>query len=724
MVANTGRKMDLFAWEKPVVFDMNGVSFLKDKTPIFYRHDDESIIGVSTEQLVLQAGESKVLKEGKTIYGPAILVKWKFTNNSELAREIRENLNNGLEYEVSVGARPEVIHELEAGELEVINGFEFTGPLIIADKIKVQESSICVFGACGGTTNFEAEFSADRGSDMKKFEAFLAENGFEAESLKDNQKEILRKQFDAMNVKEVKSDIPDPESFTNELDTLKSEMKAEMQESLRVSKIQMLAEMMPANHGPIRIDGASFDEADTAALFAIKSNMNADAFELACKNARLERPAGPAIHRKDNELTSEILECALVKRYQNNFKIPTEARVCETNGERYGLEAWYSEKTLEASDRPGLKDISLHGLMNAVYRQAYGMNYEGERRSYNFVNAVAEAREHVRVHRIMNASGPSPIHLGSIWENTAKKMMLASYASVPTTWQNWVKVIEVPDFRSYDIYRLGLDKTLSPLGNNGVIEHGTATAEQLSVKSDTYAKMYSATRQAIFNDDLGAILTMWASLGLTVPATIEELAYLVLLRDLRTNFTAEKGNFLQGAEYALSLQSMDTVQKAFEMRVDEFGKPILATQDRILTGIQLSDLARDLYIEKNPVVPYSIGGNDVIQVAGPNNPHWNKLFPIKSGYLDNTSIKQSIFRTTSGTAMPNQNAALWFTSTDPNNPVGAAFYLPCIGGSPIPHIETFDEDPNLLGISIRVYSDFNVVPGDTRLMTAVLGVDA
>lgn len=711
MIAYTGRKMNLAGWDFPVVFDLKDIAFQKDSTPILFSHDRRMILGVSTEQYILQTEEVLEL-HGKTFVGPAVIMRWKPTNSETQTVSILENIRNGFPYEYSLGVKPETVLMIPEGEKFEANGTVFEGPLLVPSPGKILEVSICVFGACAGTQSFKAAQADDQGGFGMTKNVKTPPGNDPADTMNASQMNTPAPGENAPRTMNA-ANIPDLENW-------KKTMEAEQQETLRVSMIRTAAGMMTAGYSPIELDGAKFENAEAAARFAVKTNVSADEFQAACRKAVLDRPVGPAIHIQDKTITSEVMECALMNQVRKSVNIPEEKTpTVDKKYRHYGMEAWYSPKVREAADRPELRDLTLHGILDQIYFECHGHHYQGNRKSNAFFAEMRETIDTMKIRRAMNAAGSGPINLSYLWKEAAQKTVIASFNELPTTWQDWVQITATPDFRPQAKVWFGGDNRLAPLGSDGTIEIGTMFDESLMVRSDTFAKAYKASRQALYNDDLGAIVEYWNGIGELVPATIDEVAYGSLLNNFDKFFTAEKGNLLTGENSALSLESIEHAANLFENMVDRNGQSIYVVPDMILTGQPLRKTATQIYSESNPIISYLIGSGEEIRMHEVKNDFVGRYRPVISGYLSNTNLRQNVYKELKGKPFPNQSSTLWFMACSKAS--RAPFYLACVGGSPTPHIETFDDDPLTLGTGIKIYSDFNFNAGDTSLMIACTG---
>ena len=701
IVANTGNLMRAPDGGEPIILDFEGIDFVKEETPILYSHDHGQPIGVTTWQKVVPPGSTAEVN-GKTFAGPAVLMKFKFTNSGETASSIRENLENGFRYEASVGTRMYRIEELPEGCSEIVNGMKVDGPARITRRSSIQETSICLFGACPDTKVLNAKL---KGGAMEKELSPAVPKAPEAEKA-----EVLN---------------------AAAVDERVNAVKMEFEEKLRRNSIEACAasfrnqELGQIEFGQDPESAVCFKTVKSAANYALKNGLNVEEFQLALLNAATNRPvgpSGPAIHSKNNEVTTKVAQAALLKAYAGEFGIPLESTKTKRGTARYGLEAWFSDQELEAADRPNVRNISLHGIYRTLYEQVNGFSWNGSTKSDEFLNEVGRAMTAAKGNGgVMNFSHASPISLSYLFGDSAKKILLAAAESEPTTYQNFVQTVSVDDFKETTLMGIESDNTLAPVGNNGVIEHGTMRDSSFTVHTDTFAKMYGATRKQLINDDVGGIFRAWSMLGRSVPKTIEQLFYWTILSKFNTLFTAEKGNLLQGAEYVLSIDALRKVSKSFREKVGFDGQPLSISPDRILTGIALEELAQDIYSEKQPILSYFTGNVDEIRIAPQSNRFKGRYVPTSSAYLDNPNLRQTIFKETRGQAFPNQSENLYFVSTNPGSAEGAAFYLVCLGGDPTPTVTMFDESPETLGTGIRVVSDFNICPGKVELMTAVLG---
>ena len=700
MVANTGTPMHVSAYDQPVVLDLAGAEFAGEFTPVIYYHDAWEQLGVTTSRAVLGIGETVTVKE-RNFSGPAITAGWRFTSTQGIAAEIKEHIDNGFPYQVSVGAQPVEMETLRTGETASVNGQDVEGPAYIARKSLITEVSIVVFGADRFTSAIKAQ--EIEGAAMPKNSTTIdATNA--PESLPKNEQPL---QAAAPTAAETKQQI-----------------EKELAEQTRVLAIETIAGTIAATGtvGEIELDGGvCFKSIEAAENYARKNpSVTADAFRKAMLEAARRRPVGPIapMHHATTEVTSEVIEAAILKSVAREAQIPLHATPTK-DGDEYGLEAWFDAKTLEAADAPHLRNPSLGTIYAMLIKQVFGYNEYINAKSNDFWERATSAYQQARFAGIQAATG-SPISLDTVWLNVARKILLSTSQSVPTTYQNWCKIVNVSDFKPVPLITVDLDGTLAPVGNNGVLEHGRMGDSQFTVQTKTFGKMYGITRTERINDDMNAYLGKFMTIGQTVPKTVNQLAYYTLLKNASTYFTATKGNYMQGAGTAFSPEALQAVIASYDNKVGFDGQPILATPDRVIVGTSLRYLAERLYKKENPILPYATKNSSEIRYSFMDNEVVGELRPIVSAYLNNTAIKQTIFKDDSAT-FPSQVDTQYFVCCDPNSPEGAAFYIPCLNGNINPHVEAYDFGPGMLGTGVQVYADFNVVPGKTELMTRVLG---
>ena len=707
MVANTGAPMRLMFYDLPVVIDLAGAQFAGEKLPVIYSHDTGEQLGTTTSRSILAVGEKRVVKD-QTIQGPAIVAEWHFTNSQERAAGVKENLDNGFPFQVSVGAQPLEVEEVHVGQIASVNGREYQGPLLVARRSLIKELSVVVFGADRYTSTIKAQEKGD-----------LSMSTETTKPVNPNPTNGEPQSVPPLKATEATQPAPSAPPAPD--------MKA-VEEQMRVLSIETIANSIAAagTVGEIEMEGGVIFRSIEAAENYAKNTptVTADAFKKAMLEASRKRPVGPigpGLHTASHDVTSAVLECAIMKSVATEACVPLTAAVTKDGREKYGLEAWYDEKTLEAADAPHLRNPSLGTIYAALIKQVFGYNEYVNTRSDDFWLRASDAYAQARFSGMgIQAATGSPISLDTVWLNVARKILLATSQAIPTTYQEWCKVINVADFKPTTLYSVDIDGTLSPIGNNGIMEHGKMSDSTFTVQTRTFGKIYGITRVERINDDINAYLSKFTTIGKTVPKTVEQLAYYVLLSGASTFFTAEKGNLVTGADSAYSQEAVKAVRKMYRDRVGFDKQPIVADPDRVLVGTDLEDTARTLYEKEHPVLAYKTGKDGEIRYQTMDNDVKGRLRPIVSPYLSNTAINQTIFKDQSK-VFPTQSSTQYFVNCDPNSPEGSAFYIPCLHGNINPHVEAYDFGAGMLGTGVQVYADFNVVPGKTEMMTMVTG---
>ncbi len=132
--------------------------------------------------------------------------------------------------------------------------------------------------------------------------------------------------------------------------------------------------------------------------------------------------------------------------------------------------------------------------------------------------------------------------------NVAHKSMSKGYSEAPTTWRAWASVGSVSDFKKSNVVTLSEFSDLELKKEGAEYKHGMAKDKHEQIGVDTYAKMFSITREALINDDMQVLGRIPAAMGMAAARSVDALAYAmllsnpVLLEDGTTVFHANHNN--------------------------------------------------------------------------------------------------------------------------------------------------------------------------------------
>ena len=115
-----------------------------------------------------------------------------------------------------------------------------------------------------------------------------------------------------------------------------------------------------------------------------------------------------------------------------------------------------------------------------------------------------------------------------ILSNVAHKSMAQAYQTAPTTYQLWVAHGSNSDFKDATRYRLSEADTLEKLNESGEFKASGVSEHMAKTSIATYGRMFSITRQAIINDDLGALQQLPAIYGAAARRMINKMVYKML----------------------------------------------------------------------------------------------------------------------------------------------------------------------------------------------------
>ncbi len=254
ILAYTGAAMKVDAFPIPVVIDLVGCTFSKDKTPIIADHNPVLRVGHSTSQ--------QINAEGVTVNAVV-------SSGMDVAKGILEDAKAGFPFQASIGAEIVSREMLDAGNTEEVNGRTIEGPAIIARESIINEVSLVTLGADRATLAIAASLHSS----------------------------------------------PKKESSNMTID-LNKQRELQAAEEERVDTIRATIVQYP-HLKEVELNGSKLP-LTAAKAEAIRCGMSGNAFRLAVMTADRDNPhvpsGGPAIHIHAGYAgQTEVLECAMAQ---------------------------------------------------------------------------------------------------------------------------------------------------------------------------------------------------------------------------------------------------------------------------------------------------------------------------------------------------------------------------------------------------------------------------
>ena len=217
-----------------------------------------------------------------------------------------------------------------------------------------------------------------------------------------------------------------------------------------------------------------------------------------------------------------------------------------------------------------------------------------------------------------------------ILSNVANKSMAQAYQTAPTTYQLWTGKGSNTDFKAATRYRLSEADKLEKVNENGEFKHGELKENSVSATVATYGKTFSLTRQAIINDDMGALKTLPSIYGAACRRMINKMVYAILTDNPTIEgaalFHASHGNLqTQG----LTVAGLGKIKAAMAKQKNIGGKEFLNIQPAYLI------VPVDLEVEAAQLI------NSVVDPSKNNaaiNPFANKLSVVADPELSASNV--------------------------------------------------------------------------------------
>lgn len=716
LLANTGKPMPLEDYPHPVIIDLKGAKFDQPVTPIIMEHDPERRVGHTLSQEVnLQAGSIT-----------AVGIR---SSATEFAEKFEHDLKSNFPFQVSVGGKIMKAQFVPAGQQVKVNGRIFDGPVIVSRRTNIRELSVCVMGADNGTsvslaaTDQQSYIFTEEVS--MEFEAFVKSMGLELQTLDDATvgkiKAMWESKFKTRPPLPTKKTKKQPKGDDN--DPLRKQRILAARESQRIDTINAVASRYPVTlvikQGDKEIPLSKFKAR------AISKGMKSNDFELTLLRAHRPKHKGKRqVHMVPGveDLGNEVVSCAVLKAMGN---VPFRTKTKDSDNphlekEEWGLETWYDDKVLEASDHRLLRSVSLHQVMDMMIHQQLGYQFTGRRGSVEHIQCARKAYRKLKSDGEIRAAGYTTLDISTIFEDVGNKLLWSGYNTIATVWEQIVTVVSVSDFKTYNFYRMDNGGAYQKVGNDGELKHGKFTEEKFSVSAETYGKLVGLTRKDMINDDLGVFNRVMSGLGSEAARTIEEIVFVHFLGQLATLFpvAGTYSNYLSGAGYLLSVgtAALAAAETLFINQVNADKSPIGINPDRILVGSNNKTIANNLY-NQTVLVPTGTTNQRVF----PNNEYVGTYRPIITPYINNTAIKQRVDDKNVGQAITGQTSTGWWMLAPPNLPQGGLLLLALLNGRRRPFLDQAEAAFDTLGMLWRAYHDVGIANGDPKLGVYVTG---
>lgn len=286
------------------------------------------------------------------------------------------------------------------------------------------------------------------------------------------------------------------------------------------------------------------------------------------------------------------------------------------------------------------------------------------------------------------STGSMPVALG----NAANKALLQAYREAPQTWRSFAAVRPAADFKVHKSVRPSFLGSLESVASGGDIRHATLGESTFEWEVDTYAKMLTVDRRDIVNDDMGVFDEVLPSFGRMSAKSLSDLVYTTLLGAGSSYFDAGLGNVLSGGTSALSSTSLGNAVKQLRKQTAANGSALDLQPAVLLVPPELEMTARAL-----------LNSAEL----------WRSTDATPTGNPLNGLAKLEVEPRLSNSAFSGYSLTAWYLFAAPQDvPLVVGF----LDGRESPTVETFgfDETPNRLAMSWRVYHDYGVALGDYR----------
>ena len=489
--------------------------------------------------------------------GRALTLSGQITGQSQTAQTVLAQSAAGHTWQASIGAMVVQSEEIAAGQSVVVNGQRFSGPVTIARRSVLRETSVLPMGADSTTSVNLAASAALKGQSVMNFEEWLKSLGIDEAALSTEGKAKLQTLFEVETkpADGSKPPLSDPAAQAAAALNLRASASAEL-----TRQSQILATCQGYPH------------IANAAIQAGWSPMETENHVLKAK----ARQMAPSNHIGGGGhfggITKNHLSASLMLR---------------AGGESVAVKAFGADVCQQARDLrcTNLIDLAAHALTIAGH----------------------DPRSHQNNDQMLRAAF-STSSLPTILSDSVGKSLVAAYEETTSDWKKFCHVGSAESFRDQKGIRPAAIASLEEVGAGGNIKHGSIAEEDVFTWNvATFAKMLSVTRHTIVNDDLGFISELSPMLGTAAGRSLNDLIWETILGGQAASYFSSGNANLATTASALASGTLATAVAAMRNQRDDNGYDLNIQPIALVVPPALEMTARAL-----------LNSNEILGTSGPN----------------------------------------------------------------------------------------------------------
>lgn len=536
----------------PFVININGVSNQR-QIPLLYKHDDE-------------IGHSTSIRKGKSIDLRGIL-----SVVSDNAQKVRDSSANGFPYQASVGIEIEEMLLVERSVNHTVNGRRLKGPLFVAEKSNLFESSVVPIGADQSTST-----TVTQGNEMKKFFQWLQK-----------EHDVTREAFLQLDEDEADALFEEFQKLSdNDPDDDEGGGTGKRKAAKKVKAKKTAARRQPKTRRRLSYDDED-DDSDPDVELELDNDDDDDRMTILFK--RFERRISQSVQGRLDDFAQDLDDrTELAEIEELCVDHPEILKAAKKHG-------WDADKVRDKVALANIRSQRAHHLgihvtdestadsirENLACRLSIGTGMDPERlvEGRHFEERVVEqasGNQYISLKELVveslrldgttqfNAFTPwntllrhvqqnwSAIELPNMLESNCQRQLDESFRLERDNMASLFPQLPSNDFRPVDSFRLEGGESWQKTTPDGKLEHTSFGTEVFHRRSiDTYGQMIMLARKVWENDDLGAIQEMiefMIEMGLALE---DELIWEQLVLDIANFFSVGNSNLLTGANAVL-----------------------------------------------------------------------------------------------------------------------------------------------------------------------------